>query len=178
MFSASPLLAAFARRSRNEDEEQSHFGQTSSSEDHLSLQIVSVHDSLDPKVERCGLDDCIISKTVKEFPQHFRTRFVKANLQKCSRWWKDHDIILSPELAQKSISNTARSTAKKFNWGIQSPVASDLPVYAEQVAKAQADIATPTSMRTSLHQKNIHGRALEFVDDEAAEASSVSPTTD
>ncbi|KAL3675545.1 hypothetical protein R1sor_025493 [Riccia sorocarpa] len=90
----------------------------------------------------------------------------------------DEDELGDPFSDEENRPDTARSTAKKFNWGIQSPVASGLPVYAEQVAKAKADIATPTSMHTSLHQKNIHGRALEFVDDEAAEASSGSPATD
>ncbi|KAL3702250.1 hypothetical protein R1sor_020272 [Riccia sorocarpa] len=80
-------------------------------------------------------------------------------------------------------NNSGRDTLTLFNFNSKmendrSGEASGLPVYAEQVAKAQADIATPTSMRTSLHQKNIHRIALEFVDDEAAEASSGLPATD
>ncbi|KAL3700364.1 hypothetical protein R1sor_018386 [Riccia sorocarpa] len=71
-------------------------------------------------------------------------------------------------------NNTGRDTLTLFNFNSKmendrSGEASGLPVYAEVVVKAQADIATPSSMRTSLQNKNIHGRALEFVDDEAAE---------
>ncbi|KAL3700032.1 hypothetical protein R1sor_018054 [Riccia sorocarpa] len=66
------------------------------------------------EAERTGSEDRIISKAVKEFPQHFRAKNEKANLQKSSRWWKDRESILSQQGSSKSVSSTSASGHSKI----------------------------------------------------------------
>ncbi|KAL3693092.1 hypothetical protein R1sor_006743 [Riccia sorocarpa] len=77
----------------------------------------------------------------------------------------------------KKMPDSARSTAKPNAWveRLHSPSRSGLPSYTENMVNYLADLPTPPSTRAALQKQNIHGRAINFVDDEAREASSESP---
>ncbi|KAL3683223.1 hypothetical protein R1sor_001245 [Riccia sorocarpa] len=75
--------------------------------------------------------------------------------------------------------DSVRSTATKQGFwtdAIGTPSIPGLPVYAEQIARRQSENPTPSSVvRNAMMRKDIQGKSLLFVDDEAREATSDTP---